>query len=109
MVIINTSATDVSIQAVSPELGVHFSSTLPPHAGGAASCASATSPHARQRSAAASREIANAATALRPLRIPIAFPPPQRSPLRSTGGWSLQVAARPHARSSHDLAGALSG
>src|SRR6266508_6613559 len=28
MVIISTSATDVSIQAVSPELGVHFSSTL---------------------------------------------------------------------------------
>ena len=27
MVIISTSATDVSIQAVSPELGVHFSST----------------------------------------------------------------------------------
>src|SRR5258705_5187105 len=49
MVIINTSATDVSIHAVSPELGVHFSRTLPPQAGGPASCASAMSPNARQR------------------------------------------------------------
>src|SRR5262245_4910738 len=45
MVISSTSATEVSIQAVSPELGVHFSSTaslgsaLPAQAGGAASAA----------------------------------------------------------------------
>src|SRR5262249_21942355 len=47
MVIISTSATEVSIQAVSPELGVHFSSTAflgsgsPAQAGGAASAAGA--------------------------------------------------------------------
>ena len=45
MVIISTSATEVSIQAVSPELGVQFSSTasfgsgLPAQAGGAAAAA----------------------------------------------------------------------
>src|SRR6266404_3957541 len=50
MVIINTSATDVSIHAVSPELGVHFSSILPPQAGGPASSASAMSPNSTQRS-----------------------------------------------------------
>src|SRR6201993_2333474 len=37
MVIIRTSATDVSIHAVSPEFGVHFSRILPPHAGGVSS------------------------------------------------------------------------
>ena len=42
MVIINTNATEVSIQAVSPELGVHFSVTAflgsgsAAHAGGGA-------------------------------------------------------------------------
>src|SRR5436305_8226091 len=45
MVISSTRATDVSIQAVSPEFGVHFSSTgglaVPSHAGGAASAAGA--------------------------------------------------------------------
>jgi hypothetical protein len=47
MVIIRTSATEVIIQAVSPALGVHFSSTanfgsaLPAQAGGAASAAAA--------------------------------------------------------------------
>src|SRR5205085_1221285 len=45
MVIISTRATEVSIQAVSPEFGVHFSSTgglaVPSHAGGAASAAGA--------------------------------------------------------------------
>src|SRR5438067_13379614 len=45
MVIISTSATEVSIQAVSPEFGVHFSSTgglaVPSQAGGAASAAGA--------------------------------------------------------------------
>src|SRR3954447_6951799 len=47
MVIISTSATEVSIQAVSPELGVHFSSTaffgsaLAAQAGDAAAAASA--------------------------------------------------------------------
>src|SRR6266699_3397929 len=51
MVIINTSATDVSIHAVSPELGVHFSRILPPQAGGPASSASAMSPNSTQRSA----------------------------------------------------------
>src|SRR5438045_1439227 len=50
MVIINTSATDVSIHAVSPELGVHFSRILPPQAGGPASSASAMSPNSMQRS-----------------------------------------------------------
>ena len=35
MVIISTSATEVSIQAVSPELGVQFSSVLASQAGGA--------------------------------------------------------------------------
>src|SRR5258708_35683081 len=55
MVIINTSATDVSIHAVSPELGVHFSRILPPQAGGPASCASAMSPNARQRIAVPKR------------------------------------------------------
>ena len=34
MVIIRTSATEVSIQAVSPEFGVHFSSVLASQAGG---------------------------------------------------------------------------
>src|SRR2546430_15082050 len=51
MVIINTSATDVSIHAVSPELGVHFSRILPPQAGDPASSASAMSPNSTQRSA----------------------------------------------------------
>ena len=47
MVISRTSATEVIIQAVSPALGVHFSSTanfgsaLPAQAGGAASAAAA--------------------------------------------------------------------
>src|SRR5437867_2345009 len=45
MVIISTSAIEVSIQAVSPEFGVHFSSTgglaVPSQAGGAASAAGA--------------------------------------------------------------------
>ena len=47
MVIISTSAMEVSIQAVSPELGVQFSSTanfgsaLPAQAGGAAASAAA--------------------------------------------------------------------
>ena len=41
MVIIRTSATEVSIQAVSPEFGVHFSSVLASQAGGAASAAGA--------------------------------------------------------------------
>jgi hypothetical protein len=39
MVIISTSATDVSIQAVSPEFGVHLSSTLASQVGGAVSTA----------------------------------------------------------------------
>src|SRR5690242_10481398 len=39
MVIISTMAMEVSIQAVSPEFGVHFSSILASHAGGAASAA----------------------------------------------------------------------
>src|SRR5499426_1650623 len=46
MVMSNTSATEVSIQAVSPELGVQFSSTgvVPPaQAGGAAGAAAASS------------------------------------------------------------------
>src|SRR6266568_2457181 len=59
IVIINTSATDVSIHAVSPELGVHFSRTLPPQTGGAASCASAMSPNARQRSSVPKRAVTN--------------------------------------------------
>ena len=46
MVIIRTSATEVSIQAVSPEFGVQFSSTLglavPSQAGGAAAAAGAS-------------------------------------------------------------------
>src|ERR1700739_1761513 len=37
MVIIRTSATDVSIHAVSPEFGVHFSRILPQHRGGCSS------------------------------------------------------------------------
>ena len=41
MVIIRTRATEVSIQAVSPEFGVHFSSVLASQAGGAASAAGA--------------------------------------------------------------------
>src|SRR5215468_4400899 len=45
MVIISTSAIEVSIQAVSPEFGVHFSSTgglaVPSQAGGAGSAAAA--------------------------------------------------------------------
>src|SRR5439155_27056860 len=45
MVINSTRATEVSIQAVSPEFGVHFSSTgglaVPSQAGGAASAAAA--------------------------------------------------------------------
>src|SRR5260370_31771013 len=59
MVIINTSATDVSIHAVSPELGVHFSRILPPQAGGAGSCASPMSPNARQRSVVPKRAATN--------------------------------------------------
>src|SRR3974390_3356285 len=55
MVIINTSATDVSIQAVSPEFGVHFSRILPPQAGGPASSANAVPPNASQRSAMPNR------------------------------------------------------
>src|SRR5262249_4932743 len=49
MVIISTSATEVSIQAVSPELGVHFSSTAffgsasAAQAGGVAGAAAAAS------------------------------------------------------------------
>src|SRR5882757_3165618 len=58
MVIIKTSATDVSIHAVSPELGVHFSRILPPQAGGPASSASAISPNSTQRSAIAKRATA---------------------------------------------------
>src|SRR6202008_1575272 len=50
-VIISTSATEVSIHAVSPEFGVHFSRILPPQAGGPASSASAVPPNASQRSA----------------------------------------------------------
>src|SRR5215471_11419660 len=41
MVIISTSATEVSIQAVSPEFGVHFSWTLASQAGGGGSAAAA--------------------------------------------------------------------
>ena len=41
MVIIRTSATEVSIQAVSPELGVHSVNTLALHAGGPASAGAA--------------------------------------------------------------------
>jgi hypothetical protein len=41
MVIISTMAIEVSIQAVSPELGVHFSRTVALQAGGAAAAASA--------------------------------------------------------------------
>src|SRR6476661_1308719 len=55
MVIISTSATDVSIHAVSPELGVHFSRILPPQAGGAASSAKAVPPSASQRRAIPNR------------------------------------------------------
>ncbi len=39
MVIISTMAIEVSIQAVSPEFGVHFSSTVALQAGGAAAAA----------------------------------------------------------------------
>jgi hypothetical protein len=39
MVIIRTSATDVSIQAVSPELGAHAVKIWASQAGGEASCA----------------------------------------------------------------------
>src|SRR5712671_2218587 len=76
MVIINTSATDVSIHAVSPELGVHFSRILPPQAGGAASCASAMSPNARQRSVVPKRAATND-TSLWRAYVPgsIVFPP----------------------------------
>src|SRR5258705_8039993 len=56
---INTSAPDVSIDAVSPEFGVHFSRTLALQAGGAASCASAMSPNARQRIAVPKRAATN--------------------------------------------------
>src|ERR1700675_1931804 len=59
MVIINTSASDASIHAVSPELGAHFSKILPPQTGGAASCASAMSPNARQRIAVPKRAATN--------------------------------------------------
>src|SRR5579862_6044212 len=41
MVIISTSATEVSIQAVSPELGVQFSSVLASQAGGGGAAADA--------------------------------------------------------------------
>src|SRR3954463_2328045 len=64
MVIIRTSATDVIIQAVSPALGVHFSSTanfgsaLPAQAGGAASAAAAGA-------AASSAEVRSIADMLR--------------------------------------------
>ncbi len=43
MVIISTSATEASIQAVSPELGVHVSSVLASQAGGAGAGAAAWS------------------------------------------------------------------
>src|SRR5215211_5576906 len=61
MVIIKTSATEVSIQAVSPEFGVHFSCVLASQAGGCANDGSTTStltkaarisPHARATSPA---------------------------------------------------------
>jgi len=39
MVIINTSATDVSIHAVSPELGEHLTSVLASQAGAAGAAA----------------------------------------------------------------------
>ena len=41
MVIIRTSATEVSIQAVSPEFGVHFSSVLASQAGGVSAAGAA--------------------------------------------------------------------
>src|SRR4051812_37320460 len=62
MVIISTSATDVSIQAVSPELGVHFSSTAffgsgsAAQAGAAAAAAAAAAAGAAAGGAAISAE-----------------------------------------------------
>jgi hypothetical protein len=41
MVIIRTSATEVSIQAVSPEFGVHFSSVFASQAGGVSAAGAA--------------------------------------------------------------------
>src|ERR1700735_5566914 len=62
MVIINTSATEVSIHAVSPELGVQFSRILPPQAGGAgASSANAMVLNRRQSSAPPNRTVAKGA------------------------------------------------
>jgi hypothetical protein len=43
MVIISTMAIEVSIQAVSPEFGVHFSSTVALQAGGEAAAGAAVS------------------------------------------------------------------
>src|SRR5215813_1968126 len=55
MVIIKTSATEVSIQAVSPEFGVQFSRIFPPQAGGPASSATAIPANASQRNAIPNR------------------------------------------------------
>src|ERR1051326_3695762 len=64
MVIISTSAMEVSIQAVSPEFGVHFSSTgglaVPSQAGGAASAAAAAGAAGAGVGACASDALTNA-------------------------------------------------
>src|SRR5437867_5509833 len=64
MVIISTRAIEVSIQALSPEFGVHFSSTgglaVPSHAGGAASAAGAAAAGAAGAGACANEPFTNA-------------------------------------------------
>src|SRR5215469_5293325 len=65
MVIIKTRATDVSIHAVSPEFGVHFSRILPPQAGGESS-ANAGLPSASQRSATPNSATMNTTSLWRP-------------------------------------------
>ena len=72
-VIISTSATEVSIHAVSPELGVHFSRVLASQAGGAGSAAAgaaaaASAPRPAPQPVAARRR--------RPAEWPRRVPPP---------------------------------
>src|SRR6476646_502631 len=76
MVIIRTSATEVSIQAVSPEFGVHFSSTAffgsgsAAQAGGAAAASGAGAAAGAAAGACASDGVTVAVEMKRPSRAP---------------------------------------
>src|SRR5262245_3427547 len=80
MVIIRTSATEVSIQAVSPEFGVHFSSVLASQAGGvsaagAAAAAAGASAGACAWTAVAAKNWAAKNTAITSPKMRAASPP----------------------------------